>query len=68
VPVNKVIGKRKNYRHNNLVEEEIVFKTETLCIYSSAIGSVGEKCTECCVGLILLPCGVIVWQWEEAND
>jgi len=60
VPVNKVIDERKNYRHNNLVEEEIVFKTEILCIYSSAIGSVGGD-AECCVGLILLPRDVIVW-------
>jgi len=39
--------------YNNSVEEGIVFKAEC-CIYSSAIGSAGEKGAECCVGLKLL--------------
>ena len=59
VPVNKVIGKRKNYRYNNPVEEGFVFKAKC-CVYSSVIDYAGEKGAECCVDLISLPCDVIV--------
>jgi len=68
VPVNKAIGKRKNYRYNNPVEDEIVFKTEMLCIYSSTIGSVGEKGCRivCWFNIVATRCNCVAA--GEAND